>query len=145
MRNEWNESVYPMVPGHEIVGRVVGVGASVKKFKMGDAAAVGVLVDSCRTCQSCRAGEEQYCETGAVGTYNGRDPQTGDITFGGYSNNIIADESFVFKVPLRTRPRRCRAAAVRRNYNLFAASALEGGPGTEGRGYRFGRTRAYGA
>ena len=84
-----------------------------------------VLVDSCRTCQSCRAGEEQYCETGAVGTYNGRDPQTGDITFGGYSNNIIADESFIFKVALEPTPP-LLAVSVRRNYNLFAASALEG-------------------
>lgn len=99
VRNEWNESVYPMVPGHEIVGRVLKVGASVKKFKVGETAGIGVLVDSCRTCPSCRAGEEQYCEVGAVGTYNGRDRQTGDITFGGYSNNIVADESFVFKVP----------------------------------------------
>lgn len=88
-----------MVPGHEIVGRVLDVGTSVKKFKIGDTAGVGVLVDSCRTCGSCKAGEEQYCETGAVTTYNGRDRQTGEITFGGYSNNIVADESFVYKVP----------------------------------------------
>jgi uncharacterized zinc-type alcohol dehydrogenase-like protein len=104
VRNEWNEGVYPMVPGHEIVGPVVQVGASVKKFTVGDAAGVGVLVDSCRTCPSCKAGEEQYCETGAVGTYNGRDLQTGDITFGGYSNNIVADESFVFKIPPKLNP-----------------------------------------
>ncbi|MFL6351250.1 MAG: NAD(P)-dependent alcohol dehydrogenase [Bryobacteraceae bacterium] len=104
VRNEWNEGVYPMVPGHEIVGRVLQVGKSVKKFKIGDTAGIGVLVDSCRTCASCKAGEEQYCETGAVGTYNGRDLQTGDITFGGYSNNIVADESFVFKVPPQLSP-----------------------------------------
>lgn len=93
-----------MVPGHEIVGRVLAIGGSVKKFKIGDMAGVGVLVDSCRTCASCKAGEEQYCETGAVPTYNGRDPQTGEITFGGYSNNIIADESFVFKIPPQLNP-----------------------------------------
>jgi alcohol dehydrogenase (NADP+) len=104
VRNEWNEGVYPMVPGHEIVGRVVGIGASVKKFKVGDTAGVGVMVDSCRVCESCKAGEEQYCETGAVGTYNGRDRQTGDITFGGYSNNIVADEAFVFKIPPKLNP-----------------------------------------
>jgi alcohol dehydrogenase (NADP+) len=104
VRNEWNEGVYPMVPGHEIVGRVIGIGASVKKFKVGDTAGVGVMVDSCRVCESCKAGEEQYCETGAVGTYNGRDRQTGDITFGGYSNNIVADESFVFKIPPQLNP-----------------------------------------
>jgi alcohol dehydrogenase (NADP+) len=99
VRNEWNEAVYPMVPGHEIVGRVLEIGPAVKKFKVGDTAGVGVLVDSCRTCASCKAGEEQYCETGAVPTYNGRDRQTGDITFGGYSNNIVADEHFVFRIP----------------------------------------------
>jgi alcohol dehydrogenase (NADP+) len=104
VRNEWNESVYPMVPGHEIVGRVVQLGSSVKKFNIGDTAGVGVLVDSCRACESCKAGEEQYCETGAVGTYNGRDRQTGDITFGGYSNNIVVDESFVFKIPSTLNP-----------------------------------------
>jgi uncharacterized zinc-type alcohol dehydrogenase-like protein len=104
VRNEWNESVYPMVPGHEIVGRVLQIGGSVKKFRVGDTAGVGVLVDSCRGCESCKAGEEQYCETGAVGTYNGRDRQTGDITFGGYSNNIVADESFVFKIPPQLNP-----------------------------------------
>jgi uncharacterized zinc-type alcohol dehydrogenase-like protein len=99
VRNEWNESIYPMVPGHEIVGRVLEIGTSVKKFKIGDTAGVGVLIDSCRTCASCKAGEEQYCETGAVPTYNGRDRQTGDLTFGGYSNNIVADEDFVFRIP----------------------------------------------
>jgi uncharacterized zinc-type alcohol dehydrogenase-like protein len=104
VRNEWGESIYPMVPGHEIVGRVVEVGTSVKKFKIGDTAGVGVLVDSCRTCASCKAGEEQYCETGAVPTYNGRDRQTGDITFGGYSNNIVADEAFVFRIPPKLNP-----------------------------------------
>jgi len=93
-----------MVPGHEIVGRVLEIGASVKKFKIGDTVGVGVLVDSCRTCGSCKAGEEQYCETGAVPTYNGRDRQTGDITFGGYSNNMIADESFVFRIPPKLNP-----------------------------------------
>jgi uncharacterized zinc-type alcohol dehydrogenase-like protein len=99
VQNEWNEGVYPMVPGHEIVGRVLDVGASVDKFKVGDTAGVGVIVDSCRTCGSCKAGQEQYCEVGAVLTYNGRDLHTGEITFGGYSNNIVADEFFVYQVP----------------------------------------------
>src|SRR6266516_6508303 len=66
VRNEWGESIFPMVPGHEIVGRVVGVGDSVKKLKSGDTAAVGVIIGSCRTCSSCKAGEEQYCENGAI-------------------------------------------------------------------------------
>jgi alcohol dehydrogenase (NADP+) len=104
VRNEWNEAVYPMVPGHEIVGRVLEIGAAVEKFKTGDAAGVGVLVDSCRNCASCKVGEEQYCETGAVLTYNGRDLHTGDITFGGYSNNIVVDEDFVFRIPPKLDP-----------------------------------------
>jgi alcohol dehydrogenase (NADP+) len=99
VRNEWNEAVYPLVPGHEIVGRVIGVGDAVKKFKIGDTGGIDVMVDSCRTCGSCIAGLEQYCETGAVLTYNGRDLHTGEITFGGYSNNIVADEDFVFRIP----------------------------------------------
>jgi alcohol dehydrogenase (NADP+) len=99
VRNEWNEAVYPLVPGHEIVGRVIGIGDAVKKFKIGDTAGVGVMVDSCRSCASCEAGLEQYCETGVVLTYNGRDLQTGDITFGGYSNNMVADQDFVFRIP----------------------------------------------
>jgi uncharacterized zinc-type alcohol dehydrogenase-like protein len=97
--NEWGDSVYPMVPRHEIVGRVVQVGDSVKKLKAGDTAAVGVIIDSCRTCASCKAGEEQYCENGTTPTYNGPGPRTGSITFGGYSNNIVVDELFVYKVP----------------------------------------------
>ena len=104
VRDEWGEAIFPMVPGHEIVGRVRGIGVSVKKFKVGDRAGVGVLVDSCRTCGSCKAGEEQYCETGAVLTYNGRDRETGDITLGGYSKNIVADESFVFRIPQKLNP-----------------------------------------
>jgi uncharacterized zinc-type alcohol dehydrogenase-like protein len=108
VQNEWNEAVYPMVPGHEIVGRVLEIGDAVKKFKIGDAAGVGVLVDSCRNCASCKAGEEQYCEIGAVPTYNGRDRQTGKLTFGGYSNNIVVEEDFVFRIP----PKLDRAAVA---------------------------------
>lgn len=98
-RNEWQNTIYPCVPGHEIVGRVVRVGNAVKKFKPGDIAAVGCLVDSCRTCPSCRAGLEQYCETGFVLTYNSPDKHSGGITYGGYSDSIVVDEAFVLRVP----------------------------------------------
>ncbi|MGS1073747.1 NAD(P)-dependent alcohol dehydrogenase [Burkholderia glumae] len=98
-RNEWRNSIYPVVPGHEIVGRVTAVGPEVSRFKAGDLVGVGCLVDSCRTCASCSEGLEQYCENGFVGTYNGQDRVTGDITFGGYSSQVIVDEAFVLRVP----------------------------------------------
>lgn len=100
-RNEWDvvmPTVYPCVPGHEIVGRVVAVGSEVKKFKEGDLAAVGCMVDSCRTCASCRAGEEQYCEVGMTLTYNGEDKILGGVTYGGYSESIVVDQNYVLRV-----------------------------------------------
>jgi alcohol dehydrogenase (NADP+) len=97
-KNEWGETLYPCVPGHEIVGRVSKVGAQVKKFKEGDTAAVGCLVGSCRTCPNCEAGYEQYCDVGFVGTYNGPE-KNGGHTFGGYSKTIVVDEDFVLCVP----------------------------------------------
>ena len=98
-RNEWHNTVYPCVPGHEIVGKVTKVGAAVKKFKKGDIAAVGCLVDSCRTCGACRENLEQHCETAPTFTYNGKDRVSGENTLGGYSQSIVVDESFVLKVP----------------------------------------------
>ena len=97
-RNEWGGSLYPMVPGHEIVGRVSEVGSSVTKFKQGQLVGVGCLVDSCRSCASCKDGLEQYCENGWVGTYNSKDKK-GEVTQGGYSDHIVVDESFVLSVP----------------------------------------------
>ena len=97
-RDEWGGSVFPMVPGHEIVGRVKAVGADVTKFKVGDLAGVGVMVDSCRNCESCKIGLEQYCDTGGtVFTYNSRFPD-GSEAYGGYSDNIVVDESFVLSI-----------------------------------------------
>ncbi|ALK09547.1 NAD(P)-dependent alcohol dehydrogenase [Blastochloris viridis] len=98
-RSEWPGTLYPCVPGHEIVGRVFAVGSGVTRFKVGDLAAVGCLVDSCRSCPSCRQGLEQYCETGFVGTYNGLDKVLGGHTFGGYSSHIVVTETFVLRVP----------------------------------------------
>ena len=96
-RDEWGGSIYPMVPGHEIAGRVRRVGPAVKKFKVGDLAGVGCMVDSCRTCESCRDNEEQYCEVKTVFTYNGRFPD-GTPTYGGYSDHIVVDEAFVLRI-----------------------------------------------
>ena len=83
VRNEWGGTKYPVVPGHEIVGRVTAVGSDVTKFKVGDLAGIGCMVDSCRECDNCKQGLEQYCEKGMVGTYNGRERDGSGITFGG--------------------------------------------------------------
>ncbi len=98
-RNEWQNTIFPAVPGHEIVGRVKAVGSKVTRFKPGDLAAVGCLVGSCRTCSSCKAGLEQYCEVGFVGTYNSEDKVLGGMTYGGYSDHIVVDEYFVLSLP----------------------------------------------
>jgi uncharacterized zinc-type alcohol dehydrogenase-like protein len=101
-RSEWPGTVYPVVPGHEIVGQVVSVGSAVKRFKAGDRVAVGCLVDSCRNCPSCAENLEQYCEKGMVLTYNSPDSHIpGAMTYGGYSTQIVVDEHFVLRVPER--------------------------------------------
>ena len=97
VRNEWQNAVYPMVPGHEIIGRVAAVGSAVARFKPGDLVGVGVIIDSCRQCASCKAGEEQYCEVGATLTYGVQD-RYGDLTQGGYSNNIVVNDHFVHTI-----------------------------------------------
>lgn len=96
-RNEWGGSVFPMVPGHEIVGRVVQVGSAVSGFKTGDLAGVGCMVDACRTCPECQDGLEQYCDH-TVYTYNSPDRHTGQVTYGGYSNLIVVDQHFVLRI-----------------------------------------------
>ncbi len=103
-RNDWHGSTYPIVPGHEIVGRVTAVGSDVTKFKAGDLAAVGCLVDSCEDCAACERGLEQYCENFATQTYNGNDRITGAPTYGGYSEAIVVKESFVLHVPKNLDP-----------------------------------------
>jgi len=97
-RDEWGGSIFPMVPGHEIVGRVAQVGNEVKTFHVGEIAGVGCFVDSCRTCTACREGLEQYCDTGMLLTYNGRD-KDGQPTQGGYSTQIVVDENYVLRIP----------------------------------------------
>jgi uncharacterized zinc-type alcohol dehydrogenase-like protein len=99
VRGEWGGTTFPCVPGHEIVGRVVKVGREVKKFRDGDLAAVGCMVDSCRTCDNCRADLEQFCDnSGPVFTYNSKDKHTGGVTYGGYSKSIVVDQDFVLRI-----------------------------------------------
>jgi uncharacterized zinc-type alcohol dehydrogenase-like protein len=93
-RNEWGGSIFPMVPGHEIVGRIIKVGEHVKNFKVGDLAGVGCFVDSCRTCDNCKDGEEQYCENHLSATYNGYEQDKKTPTYGGYSTQIVVDENY---------------------------------------------------
>jgi uncharacterized zinc-type alcohol dehydrogenase-like protein len=98
-RNDWGGTIYPAVPGHEIVGKVTNAGSEVSKLKVGDYAAVGCMVDSCRECENCKHDLEQYCLNGMTGTYNGNDKHSGTQTYGGYSEKIVVDEHFVLKVP----------------------------------------------
>jgi len=99
VRNDWNMTVYPVVPGHEIVGKVVKLGDKVQKFKLNDLVAVGCMVNSCGNCSACKMHEEQYCEKGFTLTYNSPDNKTGQMTYGGYSNQIVVTQNFVLSVP----------------------------------------------
>lgn len=99
VKNDWGMSEYPLVPGHEIIGRVLKVGSKVANFKEGELVGVGCLVDSCRDCRSCDEGLEQYCEKGSIFTYNGPDKYMGGMTYGGYSQQIVVDKDFVLHVP----------------------------------------------
>ena len=98
-RDEWGGSAFPMVPGHEITGVVARVGSDVSKYKVGDRVGIGCFVDSCRKCNPCKEGLEQYCDAGMTGTYNSTDRATGEATQGGYSNKIVVDENYVLKIP----------------------------------------------
>jgi uncharacterized zinc-type alcohol dehydrogenase-like protein len=98
-RDEWGGSIFPMVPGHEIVGHVAQVGSAVTRWKVGNAVGVGCFVDSCRACESCKAGEEQFCREGMTGTYNSRERGTKQPTFGGYSTRITVNEDYVLSIP----------------------------------------------
>lgn len=103
VRSEWGKTQYPIVPGHEIVGRIKAVGSAVTRHKVGDLVGVGCMVDSCQKCSSCNEGLEQYCETGFVGTYGGRGAD-GQMTQGGYSTDIIVREEFILKIPQNIAP-----------------------------------------
>ena len=103
-RNEWGRTKYPVVPGHEIIGKVSAVGAGVTKHKVGDTVGVGCLVDACLTCGACHDGDEQYCEKGSTGTYGGTEPVIGGPTHGGYSKQIVVRDEFVLKVSDKLNP-----------------------------------------
>jgi uncharacterized zinc-type alcohol dehydrogenase-like protein len=111
VRDEWGGSMYPMVPGHEIVGRVTAVGADVMKFKTGDLAGVGVMVDSCKVCANCIAHEEPYCEKGFVGTYNAKE-YDGAPTYGGYANNIVVKQRYVHSISQKLEPKLAAVAPL---------------------------------
>ncbi|MGA0851048.1 MAG: NAD(P)-dependent alcohol dehydrogenase [Candidatus Nanopelagicaceae bacterium] len=98
-REEWGAALFPMVPGHEIVGVVTAIGAKVSRFSMGDRVGVGVFIDSCRQCENCKGGLQQYCLEGMTGTYNGYERNSEQIAFGGYSNYFVIDENYAVKVP----------------------------------------------
>lgn len=98
-RDEWHNTVYPCVPGHEIVGKVARVGRAVTKFKTGDTVGVGCMVDSCQNCENCKAGNEQYCTSFPTFTYNSEDKILGGRTYGGYSSSVVVDEGFVLRIP----------------------------------------------
>ncbi|MBU2707231.1 NAD(P)-dependent alcohol dehydrogenase [Zooshikella marina] len=102
--NDWGMSIYPVVPGHEIIGHVTAVGKSVTQYKEGDIVGVGCMIDSCRTCSACHEGVEQFCQEGMVSTYNGQDRHDQHITFGGYSETIVVSERFVLNIPNQLDP-----------------------------------------
>ncbi len=99
VQNDWDWTIYPIVPGHEIIGRVIATGSGVTRYKTGDAVAVGCMVDSCMECDQCRKGEEQLCREGMTGTYSAYDRITHEVTYGGYSKHLVVREEFVLRVP----------------------------------------------
>lgn len=99
VRDEWGGSIFPMVPGHEIVGKVIQKGSEVSRFNIGDIAGVGCFTDSCRVCENCKEGLQQYCEVSMIPTYNGMEKDGKTPTYGGYSSNIVVDESYALQIP----------------------------------------------
>lgn len=99
VRQEWGPAIFPMVPGHEIAGRVSAIGAGVRKFAVGDLIGVGVFIDSCRTCENCLANLQQYCESGMTGTYNTLERDGKTVAYGGYSNNFVIDQDYAVRIP----------------------------------------------
>jgi len=98
-RNDWGMAVYPLVPGHEIIGRVIDIGSDVTRYKIGDTVGVGCMVDSCQHCDQCHHDEEQFCREGMTATYGAKDRVDGDVTLGGYSKHVVAREEFVLSIP----------------------------------------------
>ena len=143
-RNDWRNTVYPCIPGHEIVGQVAAVGPSVKRYKAGDWVAVGCLVDSCRDCSECNAGREVFCQKGATLTYNGKDRQSGEITFGGYSSHIVVREEFVLRMPDGLDPARAAPLLCAGITTYSPLRHWKVGTGFEGGGGGSRRSRSHG-
>ena len=145
VRNEWSAmpTVYPCVPGHEIIGRVTNVGSAVTKFRPGDLAAVGCLVDSDGTCPHCQAGLEQFCPHMTL-TYNSPDVHLGGVTYGGYSDSIVVKEHFVLRVPANLDLAGYCSSVMRRNNNIFSHAPLGCHKRTKGGCCRSRRSRSYG-
>ena len=148
-RDEWGGAIFPMVPGHEIVGTAVQVGSAVNSIREGDTVGVGCFVDSCRTCPSCKRGLEQYCDKGMILTYNGLD-KNGDPTYGGYSKQIVVDEQYLLKIPNNlsldgTAPLLCAGITVYSPFRLWGVGkghklAVVGLGGLGHMGVKIGRT-----
>ena len=146
VRNEWSEFMatnYPIVPGHEIVGRVTKVGSAVTKYKPGDLVAVGCMVDSDRTCPNCKRDLEQFCPNMTL-TFNSPDKHLGGVTYGGYSDSIVVDEHFVLRFP-KSECRRRRSAPVRGDHHVLADAPLGRWQREEGWRGRSRRTRPHGS
>ncbi len=120
VNNDWGRANYPMVPGHEIIGRVLTVDSNVTRFKVGDHVGVGCMVDSCQQCGSCKQGLEQYCEKSPTFTYNDIDRHDNMPTYGGYSEKIVVSDKFVIKIPESLDLKGAAPLSMRRNYNLVA-------------------------
>jgi uncharacterized zinc-type alcohol dehydrogenase-like protein len=150
-RGEWGNSIFPMVPGHEIVGKVAKVGNAVKKWKIGDTVGVGCFVDSCRECEACKAGEEQFCSNGMSVTYNGYERANGKLdkskpTYGGYSTRVTVNEDYVLRIPEgipldRAAPLLCAGITT---YSPLRHLPFRREERRQGRRRRPGRTRPYG-
>ncbi|WP_038643501.1 alcohol dehydrogenase catalytic domain-containing protein [Mannheimia varigena] len=145
-RNDWGWThTYPIVPGHEIIGRVTKVGSKANKFQIGDLVGVGCMVDSCRTCSPCQKGLEQYCENGNTGTYGSHDRFDGTLTQGGYSTGVVVSEDFVLKVSEKLDTKAVAPLLCGRHYHLLATPPLECAKRLKSRCNWLGWSWAYGS
>src|SRR5437016_981912 len=124
VNDDWGTTHFPVVPGHEIVGRVVSQGTSASRFREGDLTGVGCIVDSCRVCPECRAGHEMFCEKGVTFTFDSPEPDGKTWTYGGYSTNMVVDERYVLRIPKGLDPGASRTAPLRGHHHVFASPAI---------------------
>ena len=144
--NDWGMSQYPLVPGHEIIGRVSNIGSNVTNFEAGELVGVGCMVDSCRQCTPCQNHQEQFCEQGMIMTYGSPDKHfpDGHITQGGYSTSIVVDQHFVLKIPPNLDTKSGRSFTVRRYHHILATTQVGCLKRTQGRHHRIRWTRTHG-